>query len=83
MNRLTRVLALLLIFGTLPAAAADKAKAIYKQGLDAEIRQDYEAAYGFYHQAYELKPTDIAYRASFERVRFLASASHVHRGQLL
>ncbi len=40
-------------------------------------------AYNFYHQAYELKPTDITYRASFERVRFFASASHVHHGQLL
>ncbi|HVP55480.1 MAG TPA: cohesin domain-containing protein [Candidatus Eisenbacteria bacterium] len=83
MKRLTRVLALLLIFGTLPAVATDKAKTLYKQGLDAEVRQDYEAAYNYYHQAYQLKPTDITYRASFERVRFLASASHVHRGQLL
>ena len=83
MKRLTRVLALLLIFGTLPAVATDKAKALYKQGLDAEIRQDYETAYNYYHQAYELKPDDIAYRASFERMRFLASASHVHHGQLL
>jgi general secretion pathway protein D len=86
MKRLTRVLALLLVFGiiaTLPVAATDKAKALYKQGLDAEVRGDYETAYNFYHQAYELKPTDIQYRASFERVRFLASASHVHKGQLL
>ena len=83
MKRLTRVLALLLIFGTLPAVAADKAKALYKQGLDAEIRQDYETAYNYYHQAYELKPDDITYRASFERIRFFASASHVHKGQLL
>src|SRR6516165_6280850 len=83
MKRLTRVLALLLLFGTLPAVASDKAKQLYKQGLDAEIRGNYEAAYNLYHQAYELKPTDIAYRASFERVRFLASASHVHKGQLL
>jgi general secretion pathway protein D len=83
MKRLTRVLALLLIFGTLPAVAADKAKALYKQGLNAEIRQDYETAYNYYHQAYELKPDDITYRASFERIRFFASASHVHKGQLL
>src|SRR5664279_308862 len=83
MKPLTRVLALLLIFGTLPAAATDKAKALYKQGLDAEMRQDYETAYNFYHQAYDLKPSDIGYRASFERIRFFASASHVHKGQLL
>jgi len=83
MKRLTRVLALLLIFGTLPAVATDKAKTFYKQGLDAEVRGDYEGAYNYYHQAYQLKPDDITYRASFERVRFLASASHVHKGQLL
>ena len=83
MKRITRVLALLLIFGSLPAVATDKAKALYKQGLDAEMRQDYETAYNFYHQAYDLKPSDLQYRASFERIRFFASASHVHKGQLL
>ncbi len=36
-----------------------------------------------YKQAYDLKPTNLSYRASFERLRFLAGASHVHRGQLL
>lgn len=65
------------------AAAADKAKALYKKGRDAEERQNYEQAYDFYKQAYDLKPTDLAYRTSFERLRFLAGASHVHRGQLL
>src|SRR5205807_334547 len=33
--------------------------------------------------AYDLKPKDIRYRAAYERIRFLAGASHVHRGQLL
>jgi general secretion pathway protein D len=65
------------------AAAADKAKALYKKGRDAEERQNYEQAYDFYKKAYDLKPTDLAYRTSFERLRFLAGASHVHRGQLL
>ncbi len=83
MKRLTRVLALLLIFGSLPAVATDKAKVLYNKGLDAEMRQDYVTAYNFYHQAYEAKPSDITYRASFERVRFFASAAHVHKGQLL
>jgi len=66
-----------------PAPAADKAKILYKKGRDAEARQNYEQAYDFYKQAYDLRPTDLAYRASFERLRFLAGASHVHRGQLL
>lgn len=65
------------------AAAADKAKSLYNKGKDAEARQNYEQAYDFYKQAYDLKPADVAYRSAFERLRFLAGASHVHRGQLL
>ncbi len=72
----------LLLAITLPAAA-DKAKSLYEKGKDAEARQDYEQAYDYFKQAYDLKPRDLRYRAPFERTRFLAGASHVHRGQLL
>ncbi|MFZ0704262.1 MAG: cohesin domain-containing protein [Candidatus Korobacteraceae bacterium] len=82
MKRLTCVLVLLLIVVS-AAGATDKAKAFYKQGLAAETRLDYVAAYNLYHQAYDLKPADLTYRASFERVRFLAAASLVHQGELL
>ncbi len=82
MKRLTFVLVLLLICIT-AAGATDKAKAFYKQGLAAETRLDYVAAYNLYHQAYDLKPGELTYRASFERVRFLAAASMVHQGELL
>ena len=83
MKRFTRVLALLLAVAALPAVATDKAKAFFDKGRDAEARQDYETAYNYYHQAYEIKPADLKYRTSFERVRFLAAASYVHRGELL
>ncbi|HEY7617186.1 MAG TPA: secretin N-terminal domain-containing protein, partial [Terriglobales bacterium] len=73
---------LLVVLMTLPAAA-DKAKSLYNKGRDAEARQNYEAAYDFYKEAYDLKPKDVRYRAAYERIRFLAGASHVHRGQLL
>ena len=76
------VIVLLVLAVTLPAAA-DKAKSLYNKGKDAEVRQNYEQAYDFYKQAFELKPTDLLYRASFERTRFYAAASLVHRGQLL
>jgi general secretion pathway protein D len=76
-------IAVLALVVVLSATAADKAKVLYKKGRDAEARQNYEQAYDLYKQAYDLKPTDLAYRASFERLRFLAGASHVHRGQLL
>ena len=50
---------LLVVVVTVPAAA-DKAKSLYSQGQDAEARQNYEAAYDFYRQAYELKPKDLS-----------------------
>jgi general secretion pathway protein D len=74
---------LLVAVVTLPAATADKAKSFYQRGKDAEVRQNYELAYDLYKQAYDLKPAELDYRSAFERLRFLAGASHVHRGQLL
>jgi general secretion pathway protein D len=56
---------------------------LYNKGKDAEARQNYEQAYDFYKQAYDENPKDLQYRAAFDRVRFYAAASHVHRGQLL
>jgi general secretion pathway protein D len=73
---------LLLLCLSIPALA-DKAKSLWDKGADAEARQNYEQAFDFYKQAYEIKPKDLKYRASFERMRFLAAASHVHRGQIL
>jgi general secretion pathway protein D len=85
MRRLKRpaVLLLLVAVTSLVGDAADKAKSLFHQGQDAEARQNYESAYDFYKQAYDLKPKDLRYRASFERSRFLAASSHVHRGQKL
>src|SRR5215467_11970056 len=64
-------------------AASETAKSLYSKGKIAEARQNYEQAYDFYKQAYDQKPQDISYRSAYERLRFLAGASHVHRGQLL
>jgi len=84
MKRLTWPTALLmLLLAVTVALAADKAKNLYKKGKDAEARENYEQAYDLYKQAFDLKPTDLNYRSAFERLRFLAGASHVHRGQLL
>jgi general secretion pathway protein D len=73
---------LLVLAITLPVAA-DHARSMFLKGQDAEARQNYEAAYDDYREAYESKPKDTRYRAAYERIRFLAGASHVHRGQLL
>jgi general secretion pathway protein D len=67
---------------TLPLAA-ESGKALYKEGRDAEMRQDPEAAYEFYKQAYEKNPTNLTYRASYSRMRFEAAAKKVSRGQML
>jgi general secretion pathway protein D len=77
------MLLLLAIVTTAPAAAKDKAKALFQKGEDAEIRQNYEAAYNYFQQAYDLKPQELRYRLAYMRTRFLAAAAHLRRGQLL
>jgi len=84
MKRFTGVLALLLILAVSALASNTKqAKQLYQKGVEAQARQDYITAYNFYHQAYQLQPTDLTYRAAYEYVRFLAAASYVHQGELL
>ncbi|MFZ1007751.1 MAG: cohesin domain-containing protein [Candidatus Sulfotelmatobacter sp.] len=83
MRRLMPAAVLLLVVFTIVPAIADKAKSVFQQGEDAEARENYEAAYNFYKQAYDLKPKDLRYKASFQRMRFKAAATVVHRGQKL
>ncbi len=87
MRRLKRVgmVLLLAILTVVPAAtkSKDKAKSLFLKGQDSEVRQNFEAAYNFYKQAYELKPKEVSYRLAYQRTKFLAAAAHVHRGQLL
>jgi general secretion pathway protein D len=83
MRRLRPAAVLLLVVLFILPAIADKAKTAYEKGQDAEARQNYEAAYDFYKQAYDLKPKDLRYRSSFERMRFKAAAVIVHKGQKL
>src|SRR5215467_3109132 len=83
MKRSTAPVWLLMLVCFSISAYADQAKSLNEKGSDAEARQNYEQAYDYYKQAYALKPKDLKYRASYERTRFLAAASHVHRGQIL
>src|SRR6267142_3895225 len=87
MRRLIRpaLFVLLLLCLKLPefAKTVDSAKALYDKGQDAEARQNYEQAFDYFKQAYNLKPKDLRYRTAFERNRFLAASSRVHRGQIL
>jgi general secretion pathway protein D len=83
MRRLMPAAVVLLVVSVILPAIADKAKTIYEKGEDAEARQNYEQAYEYFKQAYDLKPKDLRYRASFERLRFKAAATIVHQGQKL
>ena len=87
MRRLIRpaLFVLLLLCLRLPVLArhVDSAKVLYEKGQDAEARQNYEQAFDYFKQAYNLKPKDLRYRTAFERTRFYAASSHVHRGQIL
>lgn len=75
--------AFLLLFTLVLLSYAESSKSLYKKGQLAEARQNYEQAYDFYKKAYDQSPQDVSYRSAYERLRFLAGASHVHRGQLL
>src|SRR5271170_5097809 len=79
----TALFALLLLCLKPPVIAKDSAKALYEKGADAEARQNYVQAFDYFKQAYNLKPKDLRYRTAYERTRFLAGSSHVHRGQIL
>jgi general secretion pathway protein D len=83
MKRLMPAAVALLVLVIILPAIADKAKTLYEKAEDAEARQNYEAAYDFYKQAYDLKPKDLRYRASFERMRFKTATTLVHQGQVL
>ena len=85
MTRLIRPAAIFLLVAGChpPRRSPTRPRSLYNKGKDAEARQNYEQAYDCYKQAYDLKPKDLQYRSAYERLRFLAAASHVHRGQLL
>jgi len=80
-GRVLLVLALSVLFA-LPLSA-ESAGSLYKKGRDAEVRQNYEAAFEYYRQAQEERPKELKYATAVNRTRFLAAATKVHRGQLL
>ncbi|MFZ1945653.1 MAG: cohesin domain-containing protein [Acidobacteriaceae bacterium] len=65
------------IQGALSPLHADAAKKLFKQGKDAEIREDYITAYQDYRQAWLAKPKDMEYKEAYTRLRFQAAAQYV------
>ncbi len=65
-------------------AKKDKsAKTYFKEGLNAEAREDYIVAYEDYYQAYQKDPKDLAYKTSYERIKIQAAGICVTRGEKL
>ena len=85
MKRLQWICVVLLIalVATLPVSGADSARSLYNKGQKAETAQKYEEAYRYFKQAYDQHPEMTEYRSAFERTKFLAASTHVHKGQLL
>ena len=54
-----------------------------KKGQDAEAREDFDAAFEDYRQAFLKKPKDLRYKTRYERLRFQAANQHVDRGRVL
>lgn len=77
------VLAFVALTIAAPSAHAQSAGSWAKRGADAEVHEDYDAAFEAYRQAHLLKPKDLRYQTKFERIRFAAAASHVDRGRVL
>jgi general secretion pathway protein D len=77
---LALMMTVLLLVASQPAHG-QSARSEFNRGRDAEARQDFIAAYEAYKYAYNKKPRDIRYRASYERMRVEAAAVYVKRGQ--
>jgi general secretion pathway protein D len=79
----------ILLLLTMPALAPvvhakDKsAKTLYKEGLAAEAKDDYLAAYAAYAAAYQKDPKNLYYKTSYERLKFTAASVHTHQGEKL
>jgi general secretion pathway protein D len=79
-----RLLMCVMLAGTvvLPVLA-ESAESAFKAGARAEKKNDFDVAYQAFKKAHEAKPSDPKYMASFLRMRFYASAQHIHAGELL
>jgi general secretion pathway protein D len=63
------------------SAYGESASHYYKQGQAAEARNDVIGAYEAYKQAYDLKPEEMKYRTTLERIRVSAAAEYVKQGE--
>jgi general secretion pathway protein D len=62
---------------------AESANSDYRQGQNAEAREDYDAAFDLFQKALKRNPTDARFKIALARVRVTASAVHVTKGRKL
>ena len=62
---------------------AESAGSMYKHAQAAEAREDYDAAFDLYQQAFAKAPNELAYRTSLYRIRVSASGFHMSKGRRL
>jgi general secretion pathway protein D len=62
---------------------ADQASAAFKRGARAESKNQSDAAFEAYKQAYALKPKDPKYATAYLRVRTAVAINHVQNGEKL
>jgi general secretion pathway protein D len=65
------------------ASGKESSSKLYKQGREAEQREDWDAAYHDYVQAANKNPKDLRIREAMYRVRGQASAVHMLKGHQL
>jgi len=78
-----RLVVLIAVSALIVPAYADRGNDAFKRGDRAERQTNYDAAYGYYKQAYTLEPNNAKYLAAYSRMRFNAAAQHVRAGELL
>jgi general secretion pathway protein D len=76
------LLSLAILLAAAPLAA-ETSKKLYKLGLQAEAREDYDAAFDYYRQAWTQSPADNRYKATMERLRPEAAFVHLKKGREL
>jgi general secretion pathway protein D len=82
-SRALPALVLVVLFAAASSAHGQSAGKWFKRGQDAELHQDWDAAYEDYLQATTKNPKELKYKARFESARFRSAVSHVDRGRVL
>lgn len=75
------VFAVLFQSGSNCSAQLQSANRYYRRGQAAEAQKDIAEAYAAYKQAYELKPAELKYRVTYDRIRIAAAAAYVRQGE--